>query len=89
MFCLLIALAALSPAHASTQDKDLRTKEQRLYEIQLREAQWQVDNAKLDMETRLSDYKENKDLFDQRLRTLDELRAYTKIISTGRQFGLG
>ncbi len=77
MLCLLIALVALSAAHASTQDKDLRTKEQRLYEIQLREAQWQVDNAKLDMETRLSDYEENKDLFDQRLRTLDELNHFS------------
>ena len=77
ILCLLIALAALSASHASTQDKDLRTKEQRLYEIQLREAQWQVDNAKLDMETRLSDYEENKDLFDQRLRTLDELNRFS------------
>ncbi len=76
MVCFLIALAALSATHAATQDKDLRTKEQRLYEIQLREAQWQVDNAQLDMETRLSDYEENKDLFDQRIRTLDELNRF-------------
>lgn len=66
----------LSPA------KDLRTKEQRLYEIQLRQAQWKVDSAKLDMETKQSDYDENKDLFDQRIRTLEELntseRAFEK-----------
>ena len=79
MPCLLIALAVLSTSttHAAIQDKDLRTKEQRLYEIQLREAQWQVDNAKLDMEIRLSDYEENKDLFDQRIRTLNELNRFS------------
>lgn len=67
---------ALSPA------KDLRTKEQRLYEIQLRQAQWKVDSAQLDMETKQSDWEENKDLFDQRIRTLEELntsqRAFEK-----------
>ena len=63
-------------------DKDLRTKEQRLYEIQLREAQWQVDFAELDMKTKLSDYEENKELFEQNIRPLDQLnssqRAYLK-----------
>ena len=65
---IFIALCAV----ASAQNKDLRTKEQRLYEIQLREAQWQVDNAKLDMEIKLSDYEGNKDLFEQHIRTLDD-----------------
>lgn len=62
--------------------KDLRTKEQRLYEIQLREAQWKVDAARLEMETRQSDYEENQELFEQRIRTLEELntsyRAYQR-----------
>ena len=71
---IFIALCAV----ASAQNKDLRTKEQRLYEIQLREAQWQVDNAKLEMETQLSNYEENKDLFEQRIRTLDEVNRYQR-----------
>ena len=75
---ILIALVALLSADASAQDKDLRTKEQRLYEIQLRESQWQVDNAKLDMETKLSDYEENKDLFEQHIRTLDQINSYQR-----------
>ena len=71
---IFIALCAV----ASAQTKDLRTKEQRLYEIQLREAQWQVDNAKLEMETQLSNYEENKDLFEQSIRTLDEVNRYQR-----------
>ncbi len=71
---IFIALCAV----ASAQNKDLRTKEQRLYEIQLREAQWQVDNAKLEMETQLSNYEENKDLFEQNIRTLDEVNRYQR-----------
>ena len=74
----LIALCALCTTDAAAQDKDVRTKEQRLYQIQLREAQWQVDNAKLEMETRLSDYEENKDLFNQSIRTLDEVNGYQR-----------
>ena len=69
---LLLPLAILA------QDKDLRTKEQRLYQIQLRQAQWQVDAAKLEMETRLSDYDETRDLFQQNIRTLDELNSYQR-----------
>ena len=53
--------------------KDLRTKEQRLYDIQLRKSQWKVDNAKLDMEIKLSDYEEIQDLFNQKIGTLDGL----------------
>ena len=82
-FRLLVILIALCSA-APAQDKDLRTKEQRLYEIQLREAQWEVDNAKLDMETKLSDYEENKDLFEQNIRTLDELNAYRRAYQKAR-----
>ncbi len=74
--CLLAALLATS----STVGGDLRSKEQRLYEIQLREAQSKVNRARLEMETVLSDYEENRDLFEQHIRTLNELnrsqRAY-------------
>ena len=82
-FRLLVILIALCSA-APAQDKDLRTKEQRLYEIQLREAQWEVDNAKLEMETKLSDYEENKDLFGQNIRTLDELNSYRRAYQKAR-----
>ncbi|MEW6752350.1 MAG: NEW3 domain-containing protein [Candidatus Latescibacterota bacterium] len=86
---LLVAAAAGAATAAVTAGsapdtagavRDLRTKEQRLYEIQLREAQWKVDVAQLDMETKLSDYEENKELFEQNIRPLDQLnqsqRAY-------------
>lgn len=74
---ILFALLWL-PLAILAQDKDLRTKEQRLYQIQLRQAQWQVDAAKLEMETRLSDYDETRDLFQQNIRTLDELNSYQR-----------
>jgi hypothetical protein len=67
---LLFLLAHLLPVHAA---KDLRTKEQRLYEIQLRKAQWEVEKRKLAMETKLSTYEEIRDLFDQKIGTLDRL----------------
>lgn len=81
---LSVLPVAAQPAGTAvdTTAKDLRTKEQRLYDIQLREAQWKVDAAQLEMDTRQSDYEENRDLFDQRIRTLEELntsaRAYQK-----------
>lgn len=75
---LNILFALLLPLTILAQDKDLRTKEQRLYQIQLRQAQWQVDAAKLEMETRLSDYDETRDLFQQNIRTLDELNSYQR-----------
>ena len=72
----------LAPLLAQPEGRDLRTKEQRLYAIQLLQARWKVKSAKLDMETKQSDYEENKDLFDQNIRTLEELnnfyRAYQK-----------
>lgn len=65
---LLVALAALSaPA------KDLRTKEQRLYDIKLRSAQWEVDTKKLDMDRKEREYEALQDLFDQRIETLVKL----------------
>ncbi|MFA6109707.1 MAG: NEW3 domain-containing protein [Candidatus Latescibacterota bacterium] len=83
LLVLVSAFLTVAPGRAADlPEKDLRTKEQRLYEIQLRQAQWKVDAAQLEMETKLSDYEENRDLFDQRIRTLEELntsfRAYQK-----------
>lgn len=76
-FYLLLSLLPLLAVQGLLA-QDLRTKEQRLYEIQLRQAQWKVDAAKLEMETRLSDYEESKDLFEQNIRTLDELYIYQR-----------
>lgn len=75
-FSFFLFILCTLPAALVAQD--LRTKEQRLYEIQLRQAQWKVDAAKLEMETRLSDYEESKDLFEQNIRTLDELYSYQR-----------
>lgn len=74
----MLLLLLLVPLSICAQEKDLRTKEQRLYQIQLRQAQWKVDAAKLEMETRLSDYDETRDLFQQNIRTLDELNSYQR-----------
>jgi len=77
-----VLIALFSSAGPAASAEDLPTKEQRLYDIQLREAQWKVDFAQLDMETKRSDYEENEDLFEQNIRTLDQLnesqRAYQK-----------
>jgi len=74
----MLLLLLVLPLATLAQDKDLRTKEQRLYQIQLRQAQWKVDAADLEMETRLSDYEETRDLFQQNIRTLDQLNSYQR-----------
>jgi len=66
---LAVALMLLTPAGA----KDLRTKEQRLYDIELRSAQWEVDAKRLDMERKEWERDASQDLFDQRIETLDKL----------------
>lgn len=76
----LLAFAAilllLSPVGGA---KDLRTKEQRLYDIELRSAQWQVDAKRLDMERKEWERDASQDLFDQRIETLGKLnRARTE-----------
>ena len=63
----LLLAAGLAPA------KDLRTKEQRLYAINLRSAQWEVNSKKLDMERKKREYEALLDLFNQRIETLDKL----------------
>ena len=54
---IAIALLLSAPGvNAQGSAKDLRTKEQRLYDIQLRQAQLNVDKRELDMETKRSDF---------------------------------
>ena len=80
--CLAALGIASAPALGQAQvqsDKDLRTKEQRLYDIKLRNAQWDVDSQKLDMETKKSDYEATRDLFEQKIETLDKLNTTSRI----------
>ena len=74
------ALILLWTALSVAATKDLRTKEQRLYDIKLRSAQWDVDVAKLDMENKKSEFDAVEDLFEEKIETLDQrnkaLREY-------------
>ena len=72
LFLLFLSCAA-PEARAESVEKDLRTKEQRLYDIQLRRAQWSVDRARLQMEEAQSNYEETKSLYEKNIRTLEEL----------------
>jgi len=71
-FLLLLSPVALA-AQTESATKDLRTKEQRLYDIQLRRAQWSVDRARLEMDEKQSDYEDTKALYQKNIRTLEEL----------------
>ncbi len=79
LFYLLAAVFLLSSRPGTADQgleagaRDLRTKEQRFYQIQLRNAEWLVRAAKLDMETKKSNYDEIQDLYEQNIRTLDML----------------
>ena len=69
---VLLLIALLAPTTASAA-KDLRTKEQRLYDIQLRKAKWNVDSRELDMENNRSDYEAIQDLYDEKIETVERL----------------
>lgn len=69
--CILTAL--LVSAALAQEGKDLRTKEQRLYDIQLRQAQLNVDKRELDMETKRSGYVAIQDLYDEKIETIESL----------------
>ncbi|SVC12848.1 uncharacterized protein METZ01_LOCUS265702, partial [marine metagenome] len=53
--------------------KDLRTKEERLYAIKLRTAQWEVASDSLEMENRKSDLEAIQDLYEDKIETLSSL----------------
>ena len=53
--------------------QQVRTQAQRLYDLQVRKARWKVDHQKLRMKSRKSDYEATRDLFDQKIETLDRL----------------
>jgi hypothetical protein len=67
--------------------KDLRTKEQRLYDIQLRQAQLNVDKRELDMETKRSDFVAIQDLYEEKIETVERLnRARRDLMLAERQY---
>ncbi|HJP30006.1 MAG TPA: NEW3 domain-containing protein [Candidatus Latescibacteria bacterium] len=71
---IAIALLLSAPGvNAQGSAKDLRTKEQRLYDIQLRQAQLNVDKRELDMETKRSDFVAIQDLYEERIETVERL----------------
>ncbi|MBI2505348.1 MAG: hypothetical protein HYW07_19210 [Candidatus Latescibacteria bacterium] len=53
--------------------RDLRTKEQRLYAIKMRNAQWEVERKELDLKIHQSEYEEIRDLYAQHISTNDQL----------------
>ncbi len=65
--------------------RQMRTQAQRLYDLQVHKARWKVDRQKLEMESRKSDYEATRDLFDQKIETLDRLH---RALSEYRQSSL-
>ncbi len=66
-FALLLLLPAPSGA------KDLRTKEQRLYAVKLRTAQWEVKRKELEFQIRQAEYEETRDLYAEHISTSEQL----------------
>ena len=59
--------------------KDLRTKEQRLYDIKLRKAQWEVESRKLEMDNNKSEYDIIQELYDEKIETLESLNKARRV----------
>ena len=70
---LLLVVAWTAASATDPADKDLRTKEQRLYDIKLRRARWDVDSQRNEMENLKSEYEASQDLFEQKIETLNKL----------------
>ena len=77
---LLAGVPATSAAAESTisdslqaAGRNLMTKEQRFYDLQLRNAELKVKRAELDKNDKESEYQEIRDLYDDNIRTLDLL----------------
>lgn len=64
---------AQPPGRDSTPQPQVKTQTQRLYDLQVHKARWKVERQKLEMESRKSDYEATRDLFDQKIETLDRL----------------
>ena len=76
--CLGVFLLALvaSPLAAV---KDLRTKEQRLYDIKLRKARWEVESRKLEMDNDKSEYDIIQELYEEKIETLESLNKARRV----------
>ncbi len=82
----LLAVDRLN-AQQSPVAKDLRTKEQRLYDIQLRQAQLNVDKRDLEMETKRSDFIAIQNLYEQKIETVERLnKARRDLMLAERQY---
>ena len=84
-----IAITLILPAstlHAQADAKDLRTKEPRLYDIQLRQAQLDVDKRKLDMETKRSDFVAIQDLYEEKIETVETLNKARRDLMLSERF---
>lgn len=67
--------------------KDLRTKEQRLYDIQLRQGRLNVDKRGLDMETKRSDFLAIQDLYEEKIETVERLnKARRELMAAEREY---
>ena len=67
--------------------KDLRTKEQRLYDIQLRQGRLNVDKRELDMETKRSDFLAIQDLYEEKIETVERLnKARRELMAAEREY---
>jgi hypothetical protein len=73
--CALLGGLLLSAADA----KDLRTKEQRLYDIKLRKAEWDVKSRELDMENNRSEYDAIQELYEEKIETLESLNKARRL----------
>lgn len=68
---VLLTLLLLLPALLWA--RDLRTKEQRLYAIKMRNAQWEVERKELELQIHQGEYDEIRDLYAQHISTGDQL----------------
>ncbi|MEE2659782.1 MAG: NEW3 domain-containing protein [Candidatus Latescibacterota bacterium] len=71
----LILISLFSPllTWSTGSEKDLRTKEQRLYDIKLRKAEWEVERRRQEMENKKSEFEAIQDLYEEKIETLDRL----------------
>ena len=59
----------------SAPELDLRTKEQRLYDIKLRRASWEVERRRLEMTNKQTEYDAISALYEEKIETLDRLNS--------------
>ncbi|MBI92701.1 MAG: hypothetical protein CME05_05735 [Gemmatimonadaceae bacterium] len=83
----LIALFIAGPIWSQTgvadsTSTDLRTKEQRLYDIKLRRASWEVEQRRLEMTNKETEYDAISALYEEKIETLDRLNQARRAFQT-------